>query len=560
MTYTVNEILTKSGLPTVMVNGYLLHSKYNPLGEAINFAKKHYLARATHVLVGYGKGYLVDALIEKFQNNEKLIVVDPLISEGLLSVKNEHKKHKQIIFFDCNYINDFSYFLKSVEQRKFQTEYNVIPAVNYKNIIPETLVEIVKQVKQTQYSTMSDIATVTQHTDHWQNNMLRNMLYIEKDMSLHELKNSVSQPIVIASGGPSLTKQLPLLKKYRDNVVLVAAGSTINSLLDEDISPDFVVSIDGTEGNEKHFEQLNFKDAKLVYCFTNHHTVREKFEQPGYLFLLKSERYLNNILKAEFGCTYPILNGGGTVAHYCLSFARFISNGPVAIIGQDLAFTNNETHAVNNLYYEKISMENIPDNYLYVEDYYGDRVLTNSMFFDMKQDFEKLVTLLERADMIFNCTEGGANINGMNKMAFGDFLQQNATELVQTLVVDGESSKRKLNKSLVEYFKLMERQSQLIINELVTVGNEIQQPGVKQNMIKRLVEKVNKEISIFSEIFPLSVVKDKLAFYASRREVEQDSISTLEKYAEINKEYVEVFSTFKVIAQSINKEIGEKRD
>lgn len=39
-----------------------------------------------------------------------------------------------------------------------------------------------------------------------------NLYYVHKDQSLKELYNKYDCPVILASGGPSLTKQLPLLK------------------------------------------------------------------------------------------------------------------------------------------------------------------------------------------------------------------------------------------------------------------------------------------------------------------------------------------------------------
>lgn len=91
--------------------------------------------------------------------------------------------------------------MRSVEQRKYQTEYIVIPSINYKNIIPEILLEVVRQVQQLQYRTIGDIATVNKHTNIWIENILNNMLNLLRDQSIDCLKKVlVNQLLLLLEG------------------------------------------------------------------------------------------------------------------------------------------------------------------------------------------------------------------------------------------------------------------------------------------------------------------------------------------------------------------------
>lgn len=368
-------------------------------------------------------------------------------------------------------------------------------------------------------------------------------------------KKSVSKPIVIASGGPSLAKQLQLLKETRESVLLIAAGSTINSLLKQNIYPDYVVSIDGTEINREHYSQLKLAKTKLVYCFTNHHEIRNEFSGSGYLFLLESEKQLNRIIKNELNMSveFPILKGGGTVAHFSLSFARYISDGPIALIGQDLAFTNNKSHEENNKGYKEINLEKLPENYSFVEDYYGGKVLTNSLFLGMKQDFEKLVELLPNPKSIYNCTEGGVLISDMCNIPFKTYLEKFSSNTLKEDLNLVEKS-YKVSKDLLNiYFTNLINQCETILEDLVLLQtNRFEENTNPQG---QLIRSVTDKISSFKSKYPFFITEDKLSFLKARIEVERSESVTDSFNFDINKELIIIFETFKDAAGKIVNKI-----
>ena len=77
----VEELTTKLGNNTLKVNGYLLHSKYDPKKEAVNFVKKNYKKNKVLILFGYGKGYILDEFLD-VSDQEKIIVIDPYFSSS----------------------------------------------------------------------------------------------------------------------------------------------------------------------------------------------------------------------------------------------------------------------------------------------------------------------------------------------------------------------------------------------------------------------------------------------------------------------------------------------
>ena len=74
----IKSITAKDGNETFEVNGYLLHSKYNPNREAESLIKKEINKNYVNVIFGFGGGYLADALVKEEISNDKILFIEPI--------------------------------------------------------------------------------------------------------------------------------------------------------------------------------------------------------------------------------------------------------------------------------------------------------------------------------------------------------------------------------------------------------------------------------------------------------------------------------------------------
>lgn len=414
----IRYLASKSGEGSIEVNGYLLHSKYDPIKEATRIAKENYCPHYIHVVFGYGKGYIVDQLIEEIQYEESILIIDPLVEKGKLEVESRHFK-KGIFYWDEKDVNTLTYMLTSISEIG-AIKIKVIISPNYEKIFPNELKKVLGMIKDHQEGRVVNDNTITFFSKLWQENMTKNMINILQDESLVQLEGFSNKPVVVASGGPSLTKHISLLKKMRKQILLVAAGSTINSLISYGIEPDFVVSIDGGDPNYNHFKDLELKYARLIYTPFNHHGIRASFKQPAYVFLANNQESICAYFK-KFDQNFVEVLGGGTVAQYAYSIAQYISTGPIAIIGQDLAYTNNQTHAEGNKNIDRVVVDSENEGFKETEGYYGDTVITSRVLYSMKRTFEDMMRFHPPKVEVYNCTEGGVKIKGYNQISFKDF-------------------------------------------------------------------------------------------------------------------------------------------
>src|SRR5699024_8407788 len=88
--------------------------------------------------------------------------------------------------------------------------------------------------------------------------------------------------------------------------------------------------------------------------------------------------------------------------------------GPIILAGQNLAYRGKERHS-EGVYYSKEVSEEEMKNGIWVEDVYGNEVLTNEGFNRMRNQMELYISEFPNIEVI-NTTKGGANIEGTTFM------------------------------------------------------------------------------------------------------------------------------------------------
>lgn len=471
------EILsTKSNLPTMKIDGYYIHSSYNPLKEAEKFAEKHYVPNTVHILYGYGLGYFAKELYEKFQFGEELLVIDPF---QIIEDKDE-----RIYYIDKENFDEIDKYLALMMNGGINVNY--VESPNYNKFQLETYAKVLEKIRNRKNSKKIENNTLNSLSNLWFENIVYNLYSATNDSSFKKLENKFDVPIVIAAGGPSLTKQLDTVKKYRDNMILISAGSTVNSLIQAEIIPDYIVNIDGSKENIKHYKELSDFNIPYIYGFHSTHEIRKLFSEEGYYFGQLNIDFNDEVISDIFERDIVSVNGGTSVAVFCLSLAVRMTTGPIALIGQDLAYTNNISHAKNNRNYKEIDLGQ--NDLKKIKGYYDDVVLSDPSLISMKEDFEMIMSGFDDSNTIFNCTEGGAKINHMAQMPFEEFCSKYAQDKVSKV----ESERQPNNVRGQKYINYLKEQIEILVSIQKVVNNSLL--ILKKDKLKNYFEQKNVKI------------------------------------------------------------------
>lgn len=223
-------------------------------------------------------------------------------------------------------------------------------------------------------------------------------------------------PAIIVAAGPSLSKNIGLLKQAKNKCFMIATDSAVPALLKENIIPDAYVCVDGKK-NPKHFIDERIKDIPaFVTPFTSIAALKDN---QTLFFLSDGNEHICKYMNEE-KIFYTMLSTGGSVANDCYSLAVLLGITNIILVGQDLAYTGGKTHASNTVR-ENASINT--DTLTYVKAVDGGMIESSMEFVLYKTWFENQIKNNKLINLI-DATEGGAYIEGTSIMRLEDAIEQ----------------------------------------------------------------------------------------------------------------------------------------
>lgn len=258
-------------------------------------------------------------------------------------------------------------------------------------------------------------------------NFYKNLLDLPKGkLELKMIGHFKNIPAIICGAGPSLAKNIHVLKNLQDKALIMAGGTAMNVLNGAGIKPHFGLGIDP---NPSHYNRLISNIA---------------FEEPFFY----RQRMYNKALKTIHGEHIYVTGAGGyrlpswfekrleiprvdpieeghNVVNFNLAIAKELGCNPILIVGVDLAYSDNLSYApglvrhaihdpkdafITKYGYEELLIKNdingVPVNTLW-------KWVNESLWFSQFAEKNPELTLL-------NCTEGGIGFSRVPNMKLVD--------------------------------------------------------------------------------------------------------------------------------------------
>ncbi|EFO6743728.1 motility associated factor glycosyltransferase family protein, partial [Campylobacter jejuni] len=232
-------------------------------------------------------------------------------------------------------------------------------------------------------------------------------------------RKNLSDTAIIVSTGPSLTKQLPLLKKYASKATIFCADSSYPILAKHGIKPDYVCMLERTELTAEFFNH-DFgefdKDIVFICAGVVHPKAIEYLKGKTFIITQKVLAFPYYINLKDF--SYAAV--GFSVAHTLSYLATYLSHKNIIFIGQDLAYAENGNSHPDD-YQNSANYESQMYEHILTTAYGGNgKVETHSIWLLFKNWFENEMIPNTRKMGIttYNCTEGGARIEGTIEKPF----------------------------------------------------------------------------------------------------------------------------------------------
>ncbi|EKI2683955.1 motility associated factor glycosyltransferase family protein, partial [Campylobacter coli] len=228
-------------------------------------------------------------------------------------------------------------------------------------------------------------------------------------------RKGISDTAIIVSTGPSLTKQLPLLKKYASKATIFCADSSYPILAKHGIKPDYVCMLERTEITAEFFNndfgEFDKDIMFIVKSVTHPHTIKYLQKNNRAFILVSTYASFIQYLKLDY---FGYFNMGFSVAHMACYLSLHLNHKNIIFIGQDLAYAENGNSHPDD-YQNSANYESQMYEHILTEAYGGKgEVKTHHVWLmfkqNLEQDIEKIQKYLDTK--VYNCTEGGARIEG----------------------------------------------------------------------------------------------------------------------------------------------------
>ncbi|EPE7005320.1 motility associated factor glycosyltransferase family protein, partial [Campylobacter coli] len=386
-----------------------------------------YLLYPVLYFYGFGNGILFKALLQN-KNHQHIVVFEKdieiiWIMFHILDFSNELQNSRLMILEnDKLQTQDYTELCSSKPFFQFSRIYFLELMSHYYERFHEDVLELNK--KLVQYFKDSIISHGNDSTDTLQG--IEQFVYNLPSMITHpsykELlskRKGISDTAIIVSTGPSLTKQLPLLKKYANKATIFCADSSYPILAKHGIKPDYVCMLERTEITAEFFNH-DFgefdKDIVFVCAGVVHPKAIEYLKGRNLVITQKVLAFPYYINLKDF--SYAAVEF--SVAHMSYFLSVLLNHKNIIFIGQDLAYAENgNSHPddyQNSASYESQMYEHI------LTKAYGEKeeVKTHSIWILFKNYFENEIipNTIKMGITTYNCTEGGARIEGTIEKPF----------------------------------------------------------------------------------------------------------------------------------------------
>ncbi|EAL0268816.1 motility associated factor glycosyltransferase family protein, partial [Campylobacter coli] len=237
-------------------------------------------------------------------------------------------------------------------------------------------------------------------------------------------RKGISDTAIIVSTGPSLTKQLPLLKKYASKATIFCADSSYPILAKHGIKPDYVLSLERipltSEFFNNDFGEFDKDILFVLKSYVHPHTTKYLQKNNRNFMLVSTYASFIQYLKLDY---FGYFNMGKSVANMSYLLTEYLNYKNIILIGQDLAYAKDgfsHTKDYKNLDKHEGHFQRDKGKFQCLA-YGGNGKVESSEIWTMfRLIFENDINYFQKLFNIttYNCTEGGARIEGTIEKPF----------------------------------------------------------------------------------------------------------------------------------------------
>lgn len=477
------------------------HSKYNPEKEAEKEAekqKKDMKSDTIFLIFGFGTGHFIRALMKKGGNRNHFFIYEPdnalfskIIDEGYCSdiFENSH-----VYAVSDDDIKSFGLFIRNFIDGNIYMRCKTIILPTYSDIYAGEFIQFLEHTKDMMRDNEVKRNTVFKKSEAWIVNSFENTDNIINSYSIYQFCGVFKgKTAVVVSAGPSLGKNMRLLKEIKGKIPIIAVFVVAKVLIKNGIIPDFIVSIDDMQEGMGDI----YKDIPLMYDSRVKKKFIDSHKGVNINIMSNTDVYARSIME-KYKKGVCCIECGGSVACDCVSAAEYMGCKNIILIGQDLAYTDNMCH-VKGTDHEAKTADEVVYEKVEVPAVGGGMVLSDEVFRYYINWFADYAGTKKGIVNLVDATEGGALIENAETITFREAIDKYCADFadVDGVIFDviskggifSEEEKKEVHADIEKEFEELEKLLKLAEEE------------------KELFEKYKKSLKFISASNVKSIIK-----------------------------------------------------
>ena len=487
--------LTKNNLISILFNNKPLTSTYAPIEEAKKLIEQFIKDNNTHIgiFLSIASFYHIEYFLSLNKNN-KAIIIEKDIEIVKLILENIESKYLCNVIIILNEdiettLAFFNFYMNDTDTKKIV----YIRHVRASTIDKETSdyydsinIYLANSIKEKLMSLTSNyyFAPI------WSRNILYNM-HFNSGYSIKTYHNILKKevPLLLISAGASIDNHIEEIKELSKNHFTIVLSHAFNTLINNNIKPDAVVSTDGGFYSSIHIMNLIKKQNRDIKIFTTHSAYPFPLTdiEDERIFYFSHDESLEKILyniddSDDNNNIYFCMEG--SVIMPALRIAYMLNPKYILLAGCDFCHIDDKSHS---LYSNAIALDLINSNKLKTfetlkykrlndnqkqECYDNVFRSTSSSLMSYKNHFESLVQEIINTVEIFTLTKESAKINNVKIYNF-DYKVYDKNNIKIENYIKENVNKNELIKKIENFIDNVKKGSINNIEEIKELGNMI---------------------------------------------------------------------------------------
>ncbi len=333
-------IETARGL-SINYQGKSLYSKYNPSRTPVQIAENTILKNETlYIIPSPLLLYGVDILLEKLPVDSFIVGIE--VDQKLMKLSLESSNaiiHPYFKYARLETREQLKSLIEDLGTWKYR-RCEIVPLNSGYNLY------------QSEYDRLFQFASFVLST-FWRNRLTINKLgklwikntFINSKSITTEIPDNEGKPVVVCGAGASLEQSLSILKKYRDNLYIMAVDTALSSLVESEIIPDLVFALEAQFYNLGDFYNLSDHKIDLLTDITGYPPVCREIS--GQVYNVFTDFFENNLLKRleDKGFVKIKIPPLGSVGVAAVATALQIFQSNIFLTGLDFSFIPGKSHS-----------------------------------------------------------------------------------------------------------------------------------------------------------------------------------------------------------------------